>query len=706
MITLSQLHIKSPFKNIKEIKIDFSKSQGITVLIGNNGSGKSNIIEAISNIFAGLYNHNLDPEFSYELIYLRDSNEITIQYNHNKIKDKYAFINISEGEYLPTQVIGLYSGEELRLWERYFFDFYDVYNKGVLQSKISVSENMEMLFLNKYHWDIALLTMLQSDLELNDILSNKQISTVHFKFDKDAINNVKEFNKKNPNEVTIFTKKILETKVGSIDDESDVIDIEFPIEIFKREIVQTHTEFFKLLSVALLPKDSSWKLITSIELWFTDNYSAKELSEGEKKLLLIKFITRILSDNNSIFLLDEPDSHIHINNKVHIKTHLYGYDNKAYVESILTTHSPTLSACFNNENLLMLNNGQLVDKEKQSIINELTGEFWNKQQQNSFLTSNKPIVIFVEGKHDKNHITNAINVLKGEYPNLDFDIYHMDGACNIKHIIKGLYTSEIKHSKLYLAILDDDLEGKMVHTEFCKECNNLTNFNSLMYPKDMVNKGHKGNFTVENMFELHHYEKAYRKAVSTFTFSSSSINKISENVQKCAKACLVEDSESFAKEDFKHFRLLFDKIDEIWNIYSAQKEILLPIEPINEEIPPNTETTKIFYIKRIQQNIEAKATFNQEGKLITLLKGSKIIKKNVKSASKSVTNLKLKMIKLNMLKEDSGVLILQEDHESSSPSSASSFVLGRNSNGWDEWKDTEGKTLNELYRNSDDKSKT
>lgn len=33
-----------------------------------------------------------------------------------------------------------------------------------------------------------------------------------------------------------------------------------------------------------------------------------------------------------------------------------------------------------------------------------------------------------------------------------------------------------------------------------------------------------------------------------------------------------------------------------------------------------------------------------------------------------------------------------------SPSSAAMFVLGGSSNGWVEWKDKDGKTLDELYR--------
>ena len=43
-------------------------------------------------------------------------------------------------------------------------------------------------------------------------------------------------------------------------------------------------------------------------------------------------------------------------------------------------------------------------------------------------------------------------------------------------------------------------------------------------------------------------------------------------------------------------------------------------------------------------------------------------------------------------------LIMQSDKTFSSPSSAAIFCLGRNSNGWADWKDKDGKTLDSIYR--------
>lgn len=62
---LKSLHIKG-YKNIDDLSLDFTTKDGITLIIGNNGCGKSNIIEAISSIFAGLYENRVHkPDFDY-----------------------------------------------------------------------------------------------------------------------------------------------------------------------------------------------------------------------------------------------------------------------------------------------------------------------------------------------------------------------------------------------------------------------------------------------------------------------------------------------------------------------------------------------------------------------------------------------------------------------------------------------------------------
>ena len=47
---------------------------------------------------------------------------------------------------------------------------------------------------------------------------------------------------------------------------------------------------------------------------------------------------------------------------------------------------------------------------------------------------------------------------------------------------------------------------------------------------------------------------------------------------------------------------------------------------------------------------------------------------------------------------ENGKFIMNSDMTFSSPSTAAVFVLGRPSNGWTEWKDKDGNTLDSVYR--------
>lgn len=62
---LKFLHIDK-YKNIQNRDFDFSKNIGYIALIGENGSGKSNLLEAISIIFSCLYNGQSAP-FNYKI---------------------------------------------------------------------------------------------------------------------------------------------------------------------------------------------------------------------------------------------------------------------------------------------------------------------------------------------------------------------------------------------------------------------------------------------------------------------------------------------------------------------------------------------------------------------------------------------------------------------------------------------------------------
>lgn len=696
MIKLKTFEIKSPFKNLDSLNLDFEKCNGITVLIGNNGSGKSNLIEALSSVFAGLYDHSFDPTFSYELIYEKDDAPIKILYDHTKSRSKYQYSVSDTANYLPNQIISVYSGEESRLWNRYYFKFYNEYMKDVISSRKSFNENQKMVFINKYYWNTALLTMLVSDLDIEDILGNKKIERIEFEFKSNNRDNITNYNDRSPNDVTRFAAEILEITseiTGSTGRRS------ITLEEFRTRVRFTHTELFKLLSISLLPKEDSWKLINRVELFFEDGFSTEELSEGEKKQILIKFITRIFSDDNSLLLMDEPDSHIHISNKEKIKNLLYDLEDQVHVQSILTTHSPTLTHCFENDNVYMLVNreGKVVieDKTKQEIVNDLTSDFWNLQEQNIFNSSQKPISLFVEGKHDKIHIQNAFNALKTEYPELSFDIFNMNSANNIPPMMLGLRTSEVDYGKLFIGVFDDDEVGR---TELSKTQSQFPDprnqnkkrhqlgFYACKYPK---HPDHRSNaFTVENMFESNHFEEAYKEALEQYRFNGKSLDSISDDIKDKAKNLLAEKSRDFETEDFKYFRPLFDQIKAIILDYETNYRTE---DNAVEEAQAANNGQELYLFNN------ARGNFNADTNAFTLLNGSKINRNYTPSTREAYKQTRDTLISTLTHNIDGDEIEIQQDHEFESPSGAAKFVNGGNRNGWTSWKNAEGESLKQKY---------
>ena len=72
---LKKVIIKN-YKNLKDVEINFPDSN-IIAFIGNNGSGKSNILENIAHTFsvAKDFNNRNDIDYIFDYIYQIDSNE-------------------------------------------------------------------------------------------------------------------------------------------------------------------------------------------------------------------------------------------------------------------------------------------------------------------------------------------------------------------------------------------------------------------------------------------------------------------------------------------------------------------------------------------------------------------------------------------------------------------------------------------------------
>ena len=342
------------WKNLRGFELDFDETQLTTVLIGANGTGKSNLMEAIVRIF-----RNLDlgqaPDFAYRLRYqcrartieidakpklsdeerkTRRQVEVTVDGAQLTAKD----FEVRKGELLPTNVFGYYSGSKRRLevlFNQHLQDFY----KATLDSEVQPLRRF--FYCHLMHGNFALLAFFAREDRaakkfLADHMGVEGIESVLF-----VLRNPWWFKGK-PNAIMKaegdprfwFARGLVKKFVAHLwdhayppirDDGTEVLDFrgrsedkEFlylfvPDESALRKLAATYgspKEFFKELETTWINDLISETRIKVRRKDVKNHVTFHDLSEGEQQLLTVLGLLKFTQDDESLFLLDEPDTHL------------------------------------------------------------------------------------------------------------------------------------------------------------------------------------------------------------------------------------------------------------------------------------------------------------------------------------------------------------------------------------------------------------
>lgn len=120
--------------------------------------------------------------------------------------------------------------------------------------------------------------------------------------------------------------------------------------------------------------------------------------------------------------------------------------------------------------------------------------------------------------------------------------------------------------------------------------------------------------------------------------------------------------------------------------------------PIFEEIKKTIDSEERFCCKG--KDAEATGNLTEEGFIV--YSGSKANLEESSSAGPWVTNMRNKLKEEKVIRQEGNIFVFDKDYEFGSPSSAATAVLARRANGWTEWKNKQGKTLDELKRQVDE----
>lgn len=369
---LKKLKIKK-YKNLIDFDVDFESGKGLSILIGNNGSGKSDVLEAISGIFANAYSAKAIHKFEYSLTYEIKGKEVKLERTIYKCQyyvdgNVIAIKDLASQGLLPTNVIALYSGEDKRWWHNYYEPFYFKFTRDI-NAGIGNNLSPKMYYINKYYWDIDLLSLIYSTAEddkrfLKDIMGRDTVDHILLFYTQNverrcksellksflqSVNLFSEHSKGSDGEsvyLYAMTKENIYDAYGVRVFDDFAAMKNFFMFVDAKSLNKKPEEFnyyekqlFDHFVQAYMPKDK--KVIKNIELIY-NGFSAKDLSEGEKKLILIKSVLSFVADENSLILFDEPDANIHEGRKQQLYDLFAGY-RKFEHQMIVATHSPILA---------------------------------------------------------------------------------------------------------------------------------------------------------------------------------------------------------------------------------------------------------------------------------------------------------------------------------------------------------------------------
>lgn len=387
----------SSFKNLKDFTIDFDEKELISVVVGRNGSGKSNVIEALVIILRDL-DLGKDPQFAYELLYrigtynvwvgadperYKEDKRRTKDFYHIQVKkidsQEWGDLSISrfsgdeERRYLPRYVFGYYSGPSNRLEDHFKEHQERFYRELINQSPDEDVPPLRPLFYSRLiHSQFALLAFfLENDPNVIRFLEEQLrivgLDSVLFILKTPSWANNKEQRDElfwtARGTVRVFMERLYERALApfkwSVSRTEDYLYMyikdQGTLQELAREYVaqeqhedeeSSYQSFFKALESTYI-SDLIYEVRIKVKIKNVDgSLTFRELSEGEQQLLMVLGLMRFTKENDSLFLLDEPDTHLNPAWSADYLTFIQGANDNNIVglrensQMIMTTHNP------------------------------------------------------------------------------------------------------------------------------------------------------------------------------------------------------------------------------------------------------------------------------------------------------------------------------------------------------------------------------
>lgn len=344
---IDSVHIQSEFKNLKDFFIDLDERYMETVLLGQNASGKSNFLEALVLIFKNLDLQKPAP-FDYVIKYECRGKQIEVdakagkyafRVDNEKVASVAAFFRDKQ-LYLPKYVFTYYSGVSNRLKDH--FDehqkrFYDKIIKADFKRE-EIQDLRRLFYVQLIHSYFVLMAFYSFEEEeqntqqfLRDVLKIEDLESILFvlkspkwkgKGDErffGAQGLVEDFMKIvwKYSTAPIYHEVNVPTdfRSGSKEEQlylyvSNKTKLRQLAEEYSRIYKGKNNEFFEALESTYISDLIREVRVKVKKVNVSGEVTFKELSEGEQQLLTVLGLLKFTKDEDSLILLDEPDTHL------------------------------------------------------------------------------------------------------------------------------------------------------------------------------------------------------------------------------------------------------------------------------------------------------------------------------------------------------------------------------------------------------------
>jgi predicted ATPase len=338
------------YRNLRSFEIDFDENQPTTVLIGRNGLGKSNLIEAIVEIFRELELGSA-PSFPYQLQYM--CREHTIRLDADPARSSRRLDITIDGTsltqsafqrdldtYLPNYVFAYYSGWSSRL-ERHFDRPTRRHYDRILKSPDRELPLRRLFFCRKEYSQLVLLAFFLAPVDSARKLLENYLGIKRFDSALFVLKRPWWGGKGTPNKMQLaegdprfwyargafkgFLDRLWGRALAPIRNtevvERDVrrqgerterlylfIKNEAELAGLKEEDEGSKTLFGYLESLFLC--DLIDEVRVTVERTDGTHIKFTQMSEGEQQLMTVLGLLLFTQNDESLYLLDEPDTHL------------------------------------------------------------------------------------------------------------------------------------------------------------------------------------------------------------------------------------------------------------------------------------------------------------------------------------------------------------------------------------------------------------